>query len=67
MTGWLGKKYDDLLRKNTNIRGKRWKKGEIEEIFTVLGGRNMILEKGGRGAKISIILMIYTPDKITIE
>ena len=33
-------KYDDLLRKNANIRGKRWKNGEI---FTVKGGGINIL------------------------
>ena len=45
--GWLGKKYDDLLRKNENynIRGKMWK------IFTVPKEKNIILEKGG-GTKI---------------
>ena len=51
--GW-GKKYDNLLRKNANIRGKRWKKEGKEEIFTVLWGKKIILEKGG-GAIISII------------
>ena len=25
--GWLRKQYDDSLRKNANIRGKRWKNG----------------------------------------
>ena len=29
----FGEKYDYLLRKNANLEGKRWKKGEI---FTVL-------------------------------
>ena len=33
------KKKDDLLRKNRNIRGKRWKNGGKEEIFSVLGGK----------------------------
>ena len=42
----LGKKYDDFLRKNTNIRGKRCKNGGNEEIFCTLGN-NMIFEKGG--------------------
>ena len=36
--GWLGEKYDDSLRKNSNIEGKRWKKWGKDEIFTVLGG-----------------------------
>ena len=39
---------------------RRWKKGGKEEILTVLWGENIIFEKGG-GAKISIILIIYTP------
>ena len=43
----VGGKYGDLLRrKKTNIRGKRWKNGEKGEMFTVLGKRNIILEKG---------------------
>ena len=43
-------KYDDILRKNANIRGKRRKKGEI---FTLLGGeKNIFMEKEG-GANIS--------------
>ena len=36
------------------------KKEGREKIFTVLGGKNIILEEGG-GAKISIIIIIYTP------
>ena len=46
---------------NANIRGNRWKKGGKEEIFSVLGGKIIILKKGGGGAKISIIWIIYTP------
>ena len=57
--GWLGKKYDDLLR-IINVRGKRWKKGERIIFFTVLGGKKYHFGKGG-GAKISIIWIIYTP------
>ena len=48
----MGKKYDDLLRKNVNIRGKRCKKGGNEEIFTVLQGKNIILGKRGGGKNI---------------
>ena len=55
-----GKKYDNLLRKNMNVRGKRWKKGVKSEFFNVLGRKNIILEKGG-GGKISINWTIYTP------
>ena len=52
VNGWFWGKYDDLSRKNANIRGKRWKKGEKEEIFTALWGKNIILEKkGGPGGK----------------
>ena len=50
VVGWLGKQNDYLLRKNANIRSKDGKK----EIFTVLEGKNIILENGG-GAKISMI------------
>ena len=45
--GWLGKKYDDLLRKNVNIRGKRWENRKKGKIFTVLGGKSIIFGKGG--------------------
>ena len=38
MKYWLaGEKYDDLLRKNANMRGKRLKNGGKAEIFTVHG------------------------------
>ena len=56
--GWLGKKYDDLLR-IINVRGKRWKKGE-RIIFLLYLGKKISFWKGG-GAKISIIWIIYTP------
>ena len=49
MSYWLvGGKNDDLLRKNGVGGGK---KGGKEEIFTVLWGKIIILEKRG-GAKI---------------
>ena len=38
--GWLGKKYDYLLRKNANIRGKRWKNGKKVKFSLYLGGKN---------------------------
>ena len=60
--GWLGKKYDDLLSKKANIIGKGAEKLKIGEIFTVLGGKNMFLEKGGGVAKISHFCEIYTPE-----
>ena len=47
----MGKKNDDLLRINANLRGKRWK-GVKEEIFSVLWG------KSGGGGKISNIWII---------
>ena len=56
----MGKKYDYLLRENAKIRGKRWKKEGKEEIFTVIGGKNIILERGG-GKNINY-LDNYTPD-----
>ena len=52
--GWSGEKKDDLLWKNTNISGKRCKKGGNDEIFTVLGGINMIFEKEGGGQKYQL-------------
>ena len=53
--GWLGKKYDDLLRKNANIRGKRWKNGKKWKIFT---GKKYHF--GKRGQKYHILVKIYT-------
>ena len=50
----FGKKYDNFERKIAYIRGKRWKKGGKEEIFIVLWGKNIILEKGG-GQKINYL------------
>ena len=43
----LGKKYDDLLGKKANMMGNGVEKLKKGEIFTVLGGKNMFLEKGG--------------------
>ena len=57
-----GKKYEDLVRKNANKRGKRWKKGEMRKLFTVLGEKILFLIKGG--GEISIIWIIYTPETI---
>ena len=54
----LGEIYDDLSIKNAKMRGKRWKKGGKEEIFTVLGGKISFLKKGVV-AKISIFWKIY--------
>ena len=53
----MGKKYYDLLRKNRNIRSKRWKNGGKEEIFTVLKGKKYDFGKreAKTGAKISNI------------
>ena len=45
--GCLGKKYDDLLRKNVNISGKRWKNRGKEKIFTVPEEEHINLERGG--------------------
>ena len=44
LVGW-GKKYANLLRKNAKIRGNWWKNGEKEELFIVLLGKNIIMEK----------------------
>ena len=50
MNYWLvGGKYDDLLSKNVNIRGKRWKKK---------GGKE---ERGNFHCTCTIIWKIYTP------
>ena len=58
--GWFGEKYDDLLSKKANIIGKGVEKLEKGEIFTVLGGKNMILEKkGGWGKNIPFLGNIY--------
>ena len=34
--------------------GKRWEKGVKEEIFTAIGGKNMIWKKGGGGQKYKL-------------
>ena len=60
--GTLGGKYDNLLRKNANIRGKRWKKsGKRVNFYCTWGKKYDFWEKKGGEAKISIILTIYTP------
>ena len=43
---FMGEKYEDLLRKNENLRGKRWKKGGKGEIFTILGEKISIWKRG---------------------
>ena len=40
---WDKNKIYDSLRKNMNVRGKRWKN---REVFPVLEGKMIILEKG---------------------
>ena len=68
LAGW-GQKYDDLLRKSTYIRGKRWKNwGKKEEIFTVLQGKNVIYANRGRPGRgnISYFLQIFTPACVTV-
>ena len=56
MRFWLvGKKCDDLLKKNTNLRERRWTNGEKEEIFTVPMEKNIIFGKKGGGAIISYL------------
>ena len=55
MSGW-GKNMIYLsLKKSANIRGNKWKNGEKEDIFTVLGGKNIILEKRGWGKNINYL------------
>ena len=44
--GWE-KNYDDLLRKNANIRGRMWKNGGKEEIFIVPGWKISFWKRGG--------------------
>ena len=52
----MGKKYDNLLRKNADLREKRWKNGEKEDIFTV---KNIIFGKRGGGKNIIILANIH--------
>ena len=52
LVGW-GKNMI-FIKKKRKIRGERWTKEGREEIFTVIGGKNMIIEK-------KVILIIYTP------
>ena len=35
--GWFGEKYDDVLRKNSNIRGNKWKREKRENFPQYLG------------------------------
>ena len=53
-------KYDDLIRINANIRVKRLKKGENRKNSLYLGEKYDFEKR--RGAKKSIIFIIYTPD-----
>ena len=50
----MGKKYEDLLRKTPNIRGKGWKKGGKEEIFNVIWGKTYHFGKRERGQKYQL-------------
>ena len=53
MKYWLAEeKYDDLLRKKAIIGRKKWKNGGKGEIFSVPGGKNIILVNGGGGKNI---------------
>ena len=53
--GWLGKKYDDLLGKKANIRGKKvkknWKKGKFS---LYLGKKYDFRKRRGGGQKYPI-------------
>ena len=57
---WLGKKFDDMLRKIQNIRGKMVKNGRKGKFFTVPGKKISFWKKGG-GAKISYCWQVYSP------
>ena len=59
--GWLGKKYEDLSRKNANIKGKRWKKGGK---FSLYLWKKISFWKKGGGAKILSYLDIIHPCKV---
>ena len=58
--GWFGEKYDELLRKNANIRGRMCKKEEKRKSLLYLG-ENMIFEKEGGGGKNINYLGIIHP------
>ena len=58
--GWLGKKYEVLFRKKRKNKRKEVEKRGKGEIFTKLGGKNIILEKNGWGKNVTI-LRKYTP------
>ena len=45
--GWLAKKYEVLLRKNANIRVKRWKNGEKGKFSLNLEEKMSFLKKRG--------------------
>ena len=54
LLGLLRNKYDDLLIKIGNIRGKRWKNGGEKGHFHCTWGKNIILKKGWGGQKYYI-------------
>ena len=55
VTGWFGKNYDDLLRKNVNIRGKREKRGQ----FKLYLWKNIIFKKKMSVGKKYFFLVVY--------
>ena len=59
MKYWLaGEKYEDLLRQNTNIRGRGGKTGKRGNFLCIWGKKMSFLKKGG-GAKKSYVEQIY--------
>ena len=55
MSNWLAKeKYGDSLRKNANIKGKRWKNEGEGQSFAVLWEKQNFGKKGG-GQKYHIL------------
>ena len=63
--GWLGKKYDDLLRKNANLREKRWKNGKFS-LYQV-EKYNFWKKRGGGGQKYNNLGKLYNPVTILIS
>ena len=55
----VGEKYDDLLRKNANIRGKRWKKKGKRGNFHCTWGKKYHYGKRGEGKNINYLDNIH--------
>ena len=59
----MRKKNYDLLRKNANIKGKRWKNGRKKRKLSLYLGKKSFWKKGGE--KMSYFGQIFNPWSVT--